>query len=212
MTEQFCQFTHEMMRATHWISKTTGEHLKLSAVQKIIWVQMIDRYNFFRLLGKEWFDSQEDIAFATGCDVSTVKAFIRLLVKHGYITVKRKRLRGFVSSNSYKIVASLKLHNKHASASAPVQSSSDVKAPSGALVVLEGNEAVIAPQEVAVQLVPVFEDVPLEAYIDTPHKTPVIVRERIRGFADTLDEEIKCSVPVLPRGLVDSSGESDPWG
>lgn len=212
MAEQFCKLTHEMMRATHWVSKTTDEHFKLTATQKIIWVHMTSRYEFFRSLGKEWFDDQEDIAKDTGCDVSTVKTFIRLLAKHGYITIKQKKSRGFVHSNSYEVLALLQLHNKHAAVSAPVQPSGDVKAPSSVVVVLGGDEAVIAPQEVEVQLVPVFEDVPLEAYIDTPPKTPLIVHERIRGFADTLDAKIKYDVPVLSQGLADSAAEADPWG
>jgi len=211
MTEQFCQITHEMMCATHWASRTTGEHLKLSAAQKIIWVQMIDRYNFFRSLGKEWFDSQEDIAFAAGCDVSTVKAFIRLLVKHGYIAIKRNKLRGFVSSNSYKIVAPLQLHNNHASKVAPgpiVGNVKDVLVASGVLV---SNEPTATPQEVMEQLVPIFEDVPLDAYIDKPPMAPVAVLETLQGFADTLDARIEFDIPVLPIGISLGSSESDPW-
>ena len=212
MTETFCKLTHEIMRATHWVSKVTGQRFKLTGTQKIVWVHMTSRYEFFRSLGKEWFDDQEDIAKDTGCDVSTVKGFIKLLVDHGYLLVERKKLRGFVHSNSCRIVASLQLHNKHASVSAPVQPSSDVRAPSGAMVVLEGGGAVIASQEVAVQPLPIFEDVPLEAYIDKAPEAPVIVHHTLRGFADTLDEEIKFDVPVLPNGFAERSSDPDLWG
>lgn len=211
MTEAFCQIPKEMMRATHWVSKTTGQQFKLTGTQKIIWVHMVDRYKFFKSLGNDWFDDQEDIAKNTGCDVSTVKGFIKQLVEHGYMVVERKKLRGFVSSNSYEIIASLQLHNKHASVSAPVQSSSDVKVLGSEVIALEGGDAVIALQEVAVQLVPVFEDVPLEAYIDKPPKVPVVVLETLQGFADTLDAEIEFTVPVLPKGADVGSSESDPW-
>lgn len=212
MTEQFCKLTIEMMSATHWVSKTTGQHFKLTATQKIIWVHMYSRYELFRSLGKLWFDDQEDIAKDTACDVSTVKVFIKQLVDHGYMVVERKKLRGFVSSNSYEILAPLQLHNKHASTAAPeliVGNVKDTLVASGALV---SSKPTAAPQEVAVQLVPVFEDVPLEAYIDKPPKAPVVVLETLQGFADTLDEEIDYDVPVLPKGLADSSNEPDLWG
>ncbi|WP_282353048.1 hypothetical protein [Pseudomonas sp. PS01303] len=212
MTEEFCKIPKEMMRATHWVSKTTGQQFKFTGTQKIIWVYMVDRYKFFKSLGNDWFDDQEDIAKNTGCDVSTVKGFIKQLLEHGYMVVERKKLRGFVSSNSYEIIASLQLHNKHASASVPVQSSSDVKVLGSEVIALEGGGAVIASQEVAVQPLPVFENVPLEAYIDKPPKAPVVVLEALQGFADTLDAEIDYDVPVLPKGLADSSNEPDLWG
>lgn len=212
MTETYCQITHEMMRATHWVSKTTGEHLKLSPAQKIIWVHMNNRYNFFRSLGKEWFDSQEDIAFATGCDVSTVKLFIKQLVEHGYMKVERKKIRGFVHSNSYNIVASLQLHNKHVPVSAPLQPSSEVVGSGSALTALADGGAVIASQEVVEQPVPFFEDIPIGVYADMPLEAPVVVHETSRGFADTLDAVAQYKVPRLTKGLATSSSETDLWG
>jgi hypothetical protein len=211
MTETFCKLSHEIMRATHWVSKTTGQHLKLTGTQKIVWVHMTNRYEFFRSLGNEWFDDQEEIARDTGCDVSTVKGFIKLLVKHGYMVVGRKKLRGYVHSNSYKIIAPLQLRSKHASASAPVLSSGDVQVSNGALAVLASDGAVIASGEGVEQLVSIFEDVPQVAYTDTPPKAPVVVLETLRGFVDTLDVKIDFDVPVLPKGVSIDSGESDPW-
>ncbi|WLH44230.1 helix-turn-helix domain-containing protein [Pseudomonas beijingensis] len=211
MTETFCKLTHEIMRATHWVSKTTGQHFKLTGTQKIVWVHMTSRYEFFRSLGKEWFDDQEDIAKDTGCDVSTVKGFIKSLVDHGYILVDRKKLRGYVHSNSYKIVAPLQLYNKHASTVAPEQAVGVVKdalVASGALV---SGESIATSCEVVGQLEPVFEDVPLEAYIDEPTKATVIVHETLQGFADTLDAEINYDVPVLPAGVGLGSSDSDLW-
>ncbi|MEN2396830.1 DUF6945 domain-containing protein [Pseudomonas halotolerans] len=207
MTETFCKLTHEIMRATHWISKTTGELFKLTGTQKIIWVHMTSRYEFFRSLGKEWFDDQEDIAKDTGCDVSTVKGFIKLLVEHGYMAVERKKLRGYVYSNSYRIIASLESHNKHASTAVSAQSLDRGEGSVMASVVITPSESTVAPQGLTG---PIFEDVPLEAYIDMPPKASVVVHETLRGFADTLDEEIKFDAPVLPKGLTDS--EPDLWG
>ncbi|MBD9461632.1 helix-turn-helix domain-containing protein [Pseudomonas sp. Pdm06] len=212
MTETFCKLTHEIMRATHWISRTTGKLFKLSGTQKIIWVHMSSRYEFFRSLGKEWFDDQNDIARDTGCDVSTVKAFIRLLVDHGYIVVQRKKLRGYVHSNSYNIVAPLELHNKYAANTASVRPLESDEAMGAASVSLSSSVPAIAAHDVPRKLEPMFEDIPLEAYIDKPAKPAVIVHETLRGFADTLDEEIAYAVPVLPKGLPVSLNDPDLWG
>lgn len=203
MTEAFCQIPKEMMRATHWISKTTGQQFSLTGTQKIIWVHMIDRYKFFQSLGNDWFDDQEDIAKDTGCDVSTVKGFIKLLVEHGYMVVERKKLRGFVYSNSYKIVAPLHLYDRGASGSQCEQSFNAVATSAASIV----SARVIAPQAAVEPLA-----FPLDAYIDNPVRTPVIVHETVRGFADTLDEEIDYDVPVLPKGLANNSSEPDLWG
>jgi hypothetical protein len=211
MTDTFCKLTHEMMRATHWVSRSDGDKFKLSGTQKIIWIHMSSRYNFFRSLGQEWFDDQEDIARDTGCDVSTVKNFIKLLVQHGYMVVKRKKLRGYVYSNSYEILAPLQLHNKHSSTVDPEPITDGIKDARATSGVLETSESTVTSQEVVEPLAPVFESVPLEAYIDKPPKAPVVVLETLQGFADTLDEEIKFDVPVLPKGAGFGSSESDPW-
>lgn len=211
MTEQFCKLTIEMMSATHWVSKTTGQHFKLTATQKIIWVHMCSRHELFRSLGKLWFDDQEDIAKDTACDVSTVKVFIKQLVDHGYMVVERKKIRGFLRSNSYKILAPLQLHNKHASTAAPELIVGNVKDALVASGALASSEPTATPQEVMEQQMPVFEDVPLEAYIDKPPKAPVVVLETLQGFADTLDVKVEFDVPVLPKDVSLGSSESDPW-
>lgn len=212
MAEQFCKLTHEIMRATHWISKTTGERFKLTGDQKVIWTQMTSRYEFFHSQGRGWFDNQEDIAFATGCSVSAVKRFIKLLTEHGYMQVERRKLRGFVHSNSYKIVAPLQVCSSNASANSLEALSSDDISLDVAPAVFPSSEAVNAVQEATEQLVPVFEDIPLDAYIDTPSQEPVIVHERLLGFTDMLDAKIQFEVPVLPKGLSDTVNEPDIWG
>lgn len=211
MTETFCKLTHEIMRATHWVSKTTGQHFKLTGDQKVMWVWMRSRYDFFSSQGKGWFDNQDDIAEATGCSISAVKRFIKALTHHGYLLVESRKLRGSVHSNSYKIVAPLQLYNKHASTVAPEQAVGVVKDALVAPGALMSGESAATSHEIIGQLEPVFEDVPLEAYIDEPAKAPVIVHETLQGFADMLDAEIKYDVPVLPTGVGLGSSDSDPW-
>ncbi|WP_455917650.1 DUF6945 domain-containing protein [Pseudomonas cerasi] len=198
MTEQFCQITHQMLRATHWVSKTTGESFKLTGDQKNMWVWMESRYRFFQSMGKHWFDNQDDIATATGCDLSTVRRFITKLAKHGYIEIERQKGRGFIRSNKYEILAPLQVHAGKAPTS-PIRVSGDVAAPT-----LRGglDAPVIASQELTGELIPVFEDIPLEAYTDTPPQAPVVVHKRLQLFADTLDEVSDDKLPVIKWGAV----------
>lgn len=193
MTEAFCKLTHEIMKATHWTSRTTGEQFKLTGDQKVIWTWMESRYRFFHSMGKEWFDNQEDIAEATGCDPSTVKRFIAKLTEHGYIEVQRQKGRGFISSNNYKVLASLQLCTGKAS----IGSSRVIGEIALPGVADSYSDPVIASQELAGDMVPVFEDIPLEAYIDTPSQAPVVVHKRLPLFVDTLDEVVDVTVPVI---------------
>ncbi|WP_421560268.1 DUF6945 domain-containing protein [Pseudomonas sivasensis] len=109
MTESFCKMPRPLMVATQWVSLTTGEHLALSGQDKILWVWMKDRYDFFTAQHKDWFDNQDEIAKYTGCSVSTVKRFIGLLNKHGYMKKTQRRLHGCAHSNSYTIIQELVL-------------------------------------------------------------------------------------------------------
>ena len=109
MTESFCKMPRPLMAATKWVSLTTGEHLALSGQDKILWVWMKDRYDFFTAQQKDWFDNQDEIAKYTGCSVSTVKRFIQLLNKHGYLKKIQRRVHGCAHSNSYTIVQDLRL-------------------------------------------------------------------------------------------------------
>lgn len=100
----FLQLTRTFLKATEWISLTTGETLSFSASEKLMWVWMKDRHDFFKGRGQSWYDNQDDIAAATGTSVATVKRWLAKLEKHGYL---ERGSRGL--SNNYTIKADLKL-------------------------------------------------------------------------------------------------------
>lgn len=111
MTEAFLQIPHALLRASHWQSLTTAELIPLSSQDRILWCWMQDRHAFFTGNGRPWFDNQQAIADDTGCSRSTVRRFIADLVKHGYIRITKRKLRGCAESNSYEILAQLQLHS-----------------------------------------------------------------------------------------------------
>ena len=100
--EFFCKLPHKLMRASHWVSRTTGELISLTASDKLLWVWMKDRHDYFTSSGGTWHDNQESIARACGVSVPTVKRWVSLLKAHGYMVVVKRGL-----SNSYSLLADL---------------------------------------------------------------------------------------------------------
>lgn len=176
--DTFCQLPHKMMRATHWVSPITGELIKLESSHKIIWAWMESRFKYFNGTGKQYFDNQGEIAEATGTSVSTVKRFILMLKQHGYMEVGKKRLVGFIESNSYIITQSLILHCDK-DGKRVVQQSVVLPTP-----VVAVNGDVGQSQVFTVDLEPHAEE-------------PVRVLKTFRSFADELDGEGMDDAPVM---------------
>lgn len=105
--DPFIKFPKSLLAATHWISLTTGEEIQFTPSNKLLWIHIKDRFDFFSKLGNEWFDNQEAIASATGSNISTVKRFLADLTKHGYLKVSKKKMWGCAFSNNYTITQEL---------------------------------------------------------------------------------------------------------
>jgi len=109
MTEAFIKFPKALMAAAHYISLATGEEVQFTPSNKMLWLTIKDRYDFFTSLGNEWFDNHDDIAKLSGSTVSTVKRFLAELTKHGYLRTSKKKVGGCAFSNKYIIVQDLVL-------------------------------------------------------------------------------------------------------
>ena len=109
MTDAFCIFPKALMAAQHYISLTTGEEVQFTPSNKILWLVVKDRYDFFTGRGNEWFDNHDDIAALSGTTPSTVKRFLAELTKHGYLRTTKRRVNGCAFSNSYVVVQDLVL-------------------------------------------------------------------------------------------------------
>lgn len=105
--DAFIKFPKALMAATHWVSLTTGEEIQFTPSNKILWLHIKDRFDFFTSLGNEWFDNQEAIAAATSSNISTVKRFLADLAKHGYLKASKKKVWGCAFSNNYIIAQDL---------------------------------------------------------------------------------------------------------
>lgn len=107
MSDTFCKAPHSLLQAHHFLSLTTRQPVALSAQDKILWVFMKDRHDYFTGEGKLWFDNQTDIASACGCSLTAAKAFIAKLRQHGYLTIEKRRIHGCAHSNSMVITRDL---------------------------------------------------------------------------------------------------------
>lgn len=170
MSEQHCKISLDLLPAKHFISRTTGELLKLSAQDKLLWVWMKKRHDYFtKDLGNAWFDNQDAIADACGCDLSSVKRFITKLTKHGYLVVEKRRIHGCAFSNSMTIT--------HDLIPAPVAPHKAIPKPV-AVVPDQGREHVpdyapialprLATPTLSLVVMPTVPDVDDDAYDDSP--------------------------------------------
>lgn len=137
-----------ILSAVGFVNINTGETIKLSAEQKIIWLYMLDRYKFFKEKDQQYFDNQSDIASAAAVSERTVLRFIKSLSDYGYLQINQTRIGGH-KSNSYTLLSDLVLVQPEKAPKKPVQAKT------------ERTNAIAAPaQQIAVEEL-------IEPYSDT---------------------------------------------
>jgi hypothetical protein len=107
MSDTFCKALHTLLQAHHFLSLTTFKPVALSAQDKLLWMWMKDRHDYFTSEGKAWFDNQDKIASACGCSLTAAKAFIAKLRQHGYLAIEKRRIHECAHSNSMTIARDL---------------------------------------------------------------------------------------------------------
>lgn len=136
-TDGYVIFPKSLMHASHWISRDTGELIVLTHMQKILWLHIKDRFEFFTGRGATWFESQDTIAEAVNCSRDSVVEFLKALEQHGYLQVTRKVVRGSQQQNTYVIVADLEVTHvpRAAKKAAPLPTVPVVPAPTAVPVI-----------------------------------------------------------------------------
>lgn len=69
----------------------------------IVYAYMLNRFNFFKGLQKNYYENIKDIAEGVKQDETTVKRAIKKLKEHSYLTVSKVKV-GLGVSNSYDVV------------------------------------------------------------------------------------------------------------
>lgn len=95
----------ELMRLTEVrLTSDPTKVLKLTPASKMLYRYMLDRYQHFTRLNKQFFDNQEALAEAIGVTSRTVLNLIKDMVEFGLITKKATKTFGAAHSNSYVVL------------------------------------------------------------------------------------------------------------
>lgn len=87
---------YDLSSASGFVSKETGEYIKLVPNDKFIYAYVRARIKFFVQEKKgEYYDTQEAIAEALNMDVKSARTCLNKFIAHGIITAEKKKFRNF---------------------------------------------------------------------------------------------------------------------
>lgn len=108
--EQFLKLPYNLLRSGGYVSEH-GECVKMNLTEKIIYTHLRNRYDFFTAQGKEYYDTQKDVADVCNMDIKAVGNVLRKFTKAGLTTIYKKTYGNFVK-NVYTSVPVLNLWYK----------------------------------------------------------------------------------------------------
>lgn len=114
--DQFLMIPYKLLRAVGYV-KPDGECVKMTLTEKIIYAHIKNRFEFFKSLGKEYYDTQQAIADVCNMDIKSVGKIVRKFMDEGLVTAYKKRFNGF-PKNVYTHVPTLVLYYKDRSTEA----------------------------------------------------------------------------------------------
>ena len=89
-TEQFYRLPKSLAMADGYISKTTGEAVKLTASGKIIYAYMLSKNEFFtETLKGQHYEAQATIAKCCGVEYKSAGTILRTFLDHGVLEGKK---------------------------------------------------------------------------------------------------------------------------
>lgn len=84
---EFLPIDCDLLSTTDFINKQTGETIKLSHADKLVYSRMVNRFNFFERINKDFFESQQVIAEVTAFSVKSVQRAITTFCNIGIVEV-----------------------------------------------------------------------------------------------------------------------------
>lgn len=104
MTKGWLKLEKQLLKVVLVKNTMTGEEVKWSHTHTLLFLYMNDRYSHFKRQGGEFFDNQENIAVETGISLAVVKRRLKDFYRLGVMRTEKKKLTGFVFSNSYTVL------------------------------------------------------------------------------------------------------------
>lgn len=91
----FYKVPKNLVRAKGYISPLTGVAVKLTSTEKLVYIYILDRINFFvRRKNGEYFESQHTIAEGCGLEYKAVGRAIRGFIENGVLHAKKGKEAG----------------------------------------------------------------------------------------------------------------------
>lgn len=112
-TDEFYKLPKSLALADGYISKKTGEAVKLSASGKITYAYMLSKNEFFtETLKGQHYEAQATIAKACGLEQKVVGTILRIFLEHGIIEGEKLRPKdgGQKRWHYYKVLTDLVLY------------------------------------------------------------------------------------------------------
>lgn len=96
-------FEKQLLKTKTVLNKETNIQVELNGNMKILYRYMLDRFLFFKSLGNEFYDNQDELAYNLAMSKRTIVSLIKSLLDVGLVEKKTARYSGVNNSNSYII-------------------------------------------------------------------------------------------------------------
>lgn len=96
-TEQFLMIPYKLLASTGYVSKD-GVGVKMTLTEKIVYAHLKNRFDFFKGLGKEYYDTQQSIAAVCNMDIKSVGKILRKFIKEDLTTIYKKPYGNFLKN------------------------------------------------------------------------------------------------------------------
>lgn len=107
---QFLMMPYKLLNAGGYVN-SNGECVKMNLSDKVIYAHLKNRFDFFKSLGNEYYDTQQSIADMCNMDLKATGNILRKFIEDGLTTVYKKRFNGY-PKNIYTYVPNLQLWYK----------------------------------------------------------------------------------------------------
>ena len=107
---QFLMMPYKLLNAGGYVN-INGECIKMNLSDKVIYAHLKNRFDFFKSLGNEYYDTQQSIADMCNMDLKATGNILRKFIEEGLTTVYKKRFNGY-PKNVYTYVPNLQLWYK----------------------------------------------------------------------------------------------------
>lgn len=108
--DQFLMIPYKVLSASGYVTKT-GECIKMNLSDKVVYCYIKSRFDFFKSLGKEYFDTQQSIADFCNMDLKATGNILRKFIKNDLTTIYKKPYNNY-QKNVYTYVGNLSLWYK----------------------------------------------------------------------------------------------------